>query len=251
MLTIRVNVASTIAKLDRLGPEARVATKDWMRKQGRLLISSSGKVPGLVQVTQPMNANAKGAKALAIGKRAIDRDLARVFAPVKIKGRRKITQVFGQQMKRPKFVQTKEMHPDVDAIHSARFKRKTDKGGKMTRGRAQAYYVDVKKLEATRKRLHARVGRLASAVVGAGERALGPLNGVPAFVRRHSSNLGAVALLEDNRGIRVRAANYATAANAELQRRFNRVAEYRFRAMERELPYMARALEKKFQPLLK
>lgn len=251
MITIRANVSVTIDRINRLGPEARVATKDWMKKQGRLLISSGGKVPGLVQVTPPMNANAKGAKALAQGKKAIDRDLARVFVPVRIKGRRKITQAWGRDLKRPKYVQTKEIWPDVEGIHAARFQRKTQKGGKMSRGRAQAYYVDVKKLEATRRRLHARVGRLASAVVGAGERALGLLNGVPAFVRRHSSNLGAVALLEDGNGIRVRAANYARAANAALQRRFNYVAQYRLRAMERELPYMARALEKKFAPALK
>lgn len=151
------------------------------------------------------------------GETAIARDLAAIFIPVVLKH------------KRP------ERWPDLAAVHLARLQSDSRFNGKLTRGRAQAYYVDVNKLKALYVDLKSHVGQMASGWMPAA-RALGV--SAPAWVSRHSA-LGTFEVVRDADGISVHAVNAAMfpGVMAEMQRRLPYATDYQFNAMQREMQY--------------
>ncbi|HSV73463.1 MAG TPA: hypothetical protein VLH79_06865 [Chthonomonadales bacterium] len=144
-----------------------------LRTSAKMTISNPRQGSGLLQITPPSGGGMFGTMGKRQGEAAIDRDLAAVFIPVQLKHQRR------------------ERWPNVAEIHSARFRSGSRFGKKLTRGRAQAYYVDVVKLRALRRQLFARVGKLAAGWVPAA-RALGAA--VPAWIARHGTARGTISM---------------------------------------------------------
>lgn len=75
-------VLTRLAQLKHLPDITRDFMLPVMQRQARLLISSSGKVKGLVQATPPYMLSESGdgaSKAFARGKQAVSRDIRRVY----------------------------------------------------------------------------------------------------------------------------------------------------------------------------
>ena len=94
------------------------------------------------------------------------------------------------------------------------------------------------------KKRQKNVGLLAASIPSAAGSKFGKLNGVPAWVSRHRSRYGYV---RDTKGRNKRTITIGITGKAvkDMQRRFSYVVKYRLAAMERELPYVARAIERK------
>lgn len=79
MLTVRVNVTRELARFKKFGPEGRVELRDFMRRHGRALISSSGSTPGIVQLSPPHSQGVRGQKAKVQGETAVSADINKVY----------------------------------------------------------------------------------------------------------------------------------------------------------------------------
>jgi hypothetical protein len=118
--------------------------------------------------------------AKKIGEKAVMRDLLKFFQPVELKGRRRISQVFGHPMKTAVFVVTKEKWPDVEQIHREEWLAHRGPSAHR-RGPRAKFYVDVKKFRALAKTLTELVGYTAA---GWAPAALELGRRVPAWIRR-------------------------------------------------------------------
>ncbi len=179
---------------------------------------SNRKGTGLLEITPPAGNGVSGVAARQQGEGAIDRDVAAVFIPVRLKGKRK------------------ERWPEVEAIHAERFASKH--GGKpMTRGRAQAYYVDAQKLRDVRRLLYGRVGALASGLVAACNR-LGVL--VPSWIARHGSRRGSVRvqLAGPKKVIEIVNDVPGDSPVGEVERRTQQAVDYATSRMQREIEHL-------------
>ncbi len=166
-----VDFAPANAAIARLvaatGLEASVVVK----QQSRLLLEDA------IDLTPPNGGGVTGLAARKRGEAAIEHNLTGtygLFSGVRIKGRRKITTVFGRKIKKAIFVPTR-LQPygtDPDPIYERRKDKYWTATGWQSRGQRAAYYVDKAKLAALRGKLKKRVGKLASGWI-AGLRALG------------------------------------------------------------------------------
>jgi hypothetical protein len=181
-----------------------------------------GMIRDALALTPPASARRQGKDAQRQGELAILRDLNRMgFEPVVLKGERKITTVFGQLLKTPIMVKTKENPKFADpvAFHARRLRRKH--GGQVTRGGKQAFYVDVSKFKALLSKLFKEVGRLASGWV----QAAAELNiTAAAWIKRHGGARGtSVQVIESDTRYGLRVVNHFpdSAGNeaAEMERR--------------------------------
>jgi hypothetical protein len=208
--------------------------KDVARQQMKLFIQGSGNIPGLFDITPPAYRGNTGPAAKKAGEHAIMRDLGAVFVPVTIKGFRTITTVFGRKIANPVRVQTTEKWPDVPAIYHERSGRRH--GGRLTRGRKQAYYVSRSKLTSLANSLKAKVGTLAAGWIPA---ALELEAKVPAFIMRHAGRARGTIQISYDKGILIRAVNHfpdgADQLAADTQRRIEAVKGYRIAAIKRQL----------------
>lgn len=197
-----------------------------------------GIVRDAIAYTPPGSAGAQGKDAQRSGEAAINRDLNRMgFAPVTIKGKRTITQAWGRPIA-PVTVPTKEnpRFADPDAFHLARLASKH--GGRVTRGGAQAFYVDRRKFAAMQKRLFAEVGKLASGWVRAAQQLGVP---VPAWISRHGTGRGSdLQVVETPDTISLRVVNYFPdqAPADEMARRITALKGYALERLKRQMPYL-------------
>lgn len=169
---------------------------------------------GVIDITPPASPGVTGVQAKKQGERAIDRDLAHVFAGVRIQGKRR------------------ELHPDVAGIHARLFAGKRPGTPlRSDRGRTR-YFVDASKLKALSKALKARVGKLASSWLVSANR-LGVR--APAWISRHGAGPGSVK-------VNLRAPRYEiemsinagnNAPVAELERRVAYAVRYTEGRLER------------------
>jgi hypothetical protein len=245
-----LDITPYLEKLNQLSKVALTDMQDLMRQEAALFVFNSGKIPGIINITPPFSAKDPGGRsALFAGRIKINQDLAAVFQPVKLKGQRKITTVFGRKLRKPVKVPTRERHPDVAAIYKQRFDRKNATGRKvMGRGQRAPFYVDKGKLEAVRKAAHARIGFAAAAWYQAAMQCSPPLKlrGVPAWVKKHSNVPGVGRIIITEHGIRIELAStlsYNTAL--DMQGKATRVLGYRQSALERRLPKALAAAAKK------
>jgi hypothetical protein len=151
---------ASLAKLSRLNGKSQGANLLSFAKT--TLKNRDGS--GLIDITPPAKNGAQGTNAKKLGEKAILRDLNRVFAGVKLKGKQK------------------ERHPDVSGIHRRHFIAK--KPGKPMRSDSgdQKYFVDERKLTKLKRTLFASIGKFAS---GWAKSASSLGVSIPAFVRRH------------------------------------------------------------------
>lgn len=267
MITVRVDVRKELAKFKAAGPEGRKEMTEFMRRHGRALISSSGKTPGIVQLTPPHSQGKKGTSARKQGEDAVRVDIWRVYGTLEsmfplIKARDTTAAnefwkfvKMGKRAKAEKLAQKvlgKMMGPfDGGNEHKNRRGRK----GRVTM-KQPSYFVrgsssPIKKYIRDKQK---RVGLLASALIQSAEARLGgKLANVPAWIRRHVGKIGGDAqttLIDDGKTITVRAVVTSSRAPAEMQRRMDYAAGYRLNAMKADLPRTAKRMEQRLQSAL-
>lgn len=189
-----------------------------LRRYARTTLSNR-QGSGLLEITPPGSAGVTGLAARRQGEGAIDRDLAAVFIPVRLKHKRR------------------ERWPDVAGIHDARFRSSSRSGGKLTRGQAQAYYVDVLKLRALRRTLFGRVGYMAAGWLPACT-ALGVRP--PAWIARHGTGRGSYRqqLAGPRYEIEMVCHVAPRGPAGELERRVPDALRYATSRIEREIDYL-------------
>lgn len=253
-----------LARIVRDFPRETSAELDtWLNKNVRSLISSSGRVPGLVQVTPPHSEGIRGQAAKKQGENAVARDIWKVYAtPGKIykliteqadeKTAKRWYALFKRaprealgwlQNSAPLSIRQMTIGWDDGAAHE-KARRKN--------GRVYLKTPKVIVLKGTTqisryiKQRQKRVGLLAAAIPSAAGTRYGKLGGVPAWISRHSSRYGYV---KDKRSgsRRTITLGLRNSAIKDMQRRFSYVLNYRLNAMQRELPYVASALERKMR----
>jgi hypothetical protein len=200
--------------------------------------AAKGVTRRVISITPPASAEATGAAAYRQGRRKIESQINSVLAPVKLKGRRKVTSVFGRKLKTPVYAPTKERFPDVAAtLRSRMVARGSDVGIRLNRG-AKAF-VDVRKVKAIIASKNARVGVLAS-----GWQAAAAALDVPVqqWISRHGGGAGRVSLDFFTARMHVTVENFATGVPAgvrgALAKRIIAALQYQKAAMEREIDYL-------------
>jgi hypothetical protein len=193
----------------------------------------------MIRITPPFNGKGSIAAAKKQGERAILKDMRKIFVPVDLKGQRQITQVFGKVIE-PRYVYTKEKHPDVESVWQSR--RKTAMRNR--RGR-NLFYVDRRKFERLRKKKIKQVGKLGSGFAPAANR-LGVA--LPAFMKRHQTP-GSIQVNSTPDHIQITIINGAHYAHQipDLRRRIEWAVGAQRGAMERQLNRAMKQLEK--QPI--
>ncbi len=112
-------------------------------------------------------------------------------------------------------------------------------------GRAQVIVLDqLGSLRSYIRKRQKKVGLLAASVPAAVGARYGTLNGVPAWVKRHNSSYGYVREKRNSKG-RTITLGITNRAIKDMQRRFTYVLRYRLKAWERQLPFLARKLERR------
>jgi hypothetical protein len=279
----KINVQREIQRLRAAtGADYKAVMRDLMKTEGRLLVSSSGKTPGLVQVTAPFQAGKRGNAAKASGENAISADLLGygksgqrtrgIFvvmdAGLLAKNHRiNSTGTIRLFVKKDGTVYgTDQAHYRPNASVSemkAHHQSKRGANGRVTKAGAQTRDIGrwkfIEQMVVTRaaylryeKAVHKKVGMLAASIVASAEAKLGPLKGVPIWVRRHAAKGGGtVNLSESKLGYEVTVENSNPRMQSDLQRKFNYVLAYRLNALQKKLPFIVRSIEKKLAAQLK
>lgn len=264
MITMSVKRTKQLQSiLERFPRESEKELDDWLDKNARALISSSGKVPGLVQVTPPFSEGVKGIAAKKQGEAAVMRDIWKVYAtPSNIyevlaksdtwkakawyalwktnKGR----SLDFLKKHAPSSIRSLSLGFDNGAAHiAARGKNGRVKGGYRAIVTSSAA---VKRYVKTRQK---NVGTMAASVPTAAGSTFGALKGIPKWISAKRSRYG---YARRNKSGRKKSVTFGVTNGAitDLQRRFNYALGYRFKAMEREIPYVARSLEKRLRSRL-
>lgn len=183
-----------------------------------------------------------GAAAYRYGRKKIAKDMNRVFAPARLKGRRLITHVYGKKLATPISVATKELHPNVAQIY--RQHRTFSSSGVRVRSRNlrdRKYWVDVRKFDVVRKAKEKNVGKLASGFSAAAGALDVPVQN---WIGRHGRSRGAVKMDLLSARMRITVTNFIPAGLApnvrsELERRVGYAIRYQREAMAREVNYYA------------
>lgn len=251
----------------------------WVRKNTRSLVSSSGRVPGLVQVTPPFSQGIGGRNAKAQGEMAITKELLGIRAG----GGQRTGGVFvimaddllAKNAKLNEGGATVRLfvkkNGDVYGCDRAMFKPRASiaemyahhqsmrrKDGHVTTAGGKTRDIGrwkfITQMVVSRraylkyeKFIHKRVGMLAASVVNAYNGKYGALSGVPAWISRHAKSWAPGSMLETplgHGGLIVRLEIDAGDLSSEMQRRFDYVLDYRIKAMQREAPYVLRAAAK-------
>lgn len=190
-----------------------------------LIRAARGAVRHVIRITPPFNADggpdSPTGEAKARGARAIERDLETIFAPVRLKRKRK-ERISGAEMV---------------GIHLRHLKIK--RPGKPMRRYGGPYFVDRRKFSALANKLRSHVGRLAAgwlpavATIGA--------TATPGWVSRHTGR-GYAQLELDGASMYFQAVNQPhnlpAALAAELDRRVSYATQYQFNGMQRELNHL-------------
>lgn len=194
----------------------------------------------VIDLTPPANEGATGAAAYRQGRVRIARQMNAILAPVRIRGRRVISVVFGRRLATPVSVRTKELYPDVRQTYSSELKRSANGSRlKLTNFRGRKYYVKRSKYQAELKRRQGHVGRMASGFYAAARALDLP---VQEWISRHGTGRGTIKQDLMTSRMRITVANFAPgvspAIRAELARRIPFALQYQAAAMQREVNYM-------------
>jgi len=267
MIVANVDVGRLAAVIRRFPPGIVQSMDAIIDQNALLLMSSSGNVPGLVQVTPPFHGGVRGTAAKRAGEGAVESDIRSVYAqPGRIyeliksydgeraangwwwllkndptKARRYL------ELEAPSRLRGLQIGFDGGAVHRANRNRRTGR----VRGGPYGLILDQRNTGLNRyiRERKKRVGLLASGWVSdAGK--LGQVRGVPAWVARHSANLGEVRRIRRGGAYLVRIENTARYAESDSKRRAQSVLRYRVSALNRQLPYLARKYERQLAGML-
>lgn len=225
---------------DRISP----TLERYAEQMGRTLAATikraaKGVTRRVISITPPASAETTGAAAYRQGRRKIEQQINSVLAPVKLKGQRKITTVFGRKLKTPVYAPTKERFPDVAAVLRSRLVARGNDVGIRGRAGGAKTFVDVRKVKAIIASKNSRVGVLAS-----GWQAAAAALDVPVqqWIARHGGGGGRVELDFFTARMHVTAENFATGVPAGVRgamaKRIVYAVQYQRAAMEREIDYM-------------
>lgn len=262
MIFASVNVAPIVGILRQFPAQASLTMDKFLEEQTRLLVSSSGKVPGLVQVTPPYGNGAKGNAAKQQGEGAVMRDIYQVYAtPGKVyellrsyagipaaarwwklwkTNPAKAKQFL--ELSAPGAIQQMAIGFDGGAAHKAARGR----NGRV-RGKPRVIVLnDLGSLKRYVSKKKKNVGLLASSIPSAIGSRYGTLKGIPSWIMRHKSSWGYVRDRKTAKG-RTITLGLTNSAVRDMQRRFTYVLSYRLRALERQLPHLTRKLEQELE----
>lgn len=214
---------------------------------GRTLVdtvtrAARGVTRRVISITPPASQGVTGAAAKRAGQLKIASQMSALLAPVKLKGRRKITTVFGRKLKKPVFVATRELHPDVAGLYAANIRSASSGVGLRLQNYkpGRKFYVDVRKFRAVLTARQSAVGKLAAGWVAAADSLDVP---VQQWISRHGASRGTIT--SDLRSAKMRitvrnlAPNLPANLRAEMDRRIVYAVGYQRSAMQREIDYRA------------
>lgn len=191
----------------------------------------------MIRITPPFNGKGSITAAKKQGERAIRKDMLKIFVPVELKGQRQITQVFGKVIE-PRYVYTKEKHPDVESVWQSR--RKTSMRNRSGRN---LFYVDRRKFERLYRKKKKKVGTLGRGYATAAFR----LNvKLPAFMRRQKGSPGSIRINSSDESIHITITNSVHWAHQvpQFRRRLEWAVSSQRGAMERQLQVALKKMEK-------
>lgn len=266
MIVAEVNVRRMLQVIRQFPSTSNVTMEGFLKDQTRLLISSSGAVPGLVQVSPPFGNGAKGSQAKKQGEAAVAGDIYSVYATpghvhelIRRHGGARLAAAWWKVWKTnpasarqwlaqnaPGFVKSLPVGWDDGTVHRAA--RGND--GRVRAGRPRMIVLNelgrLKRYVAKRKR---NVGLVAASIPAAAGGRFGQLKGIPAWIARHESTWGFVREERKPNG-KIITLGISKRGIRGLQRRFTSVLTYRMKALERQLPYLTRKLDRQLQELL-
>lgn len=271
MIKANVDPRKVIRLLNDFPEDAALLTDKFLDKQARVLISSSGSIPGLVQVTPPFRANKRGNDAKNLGRARIAGDIKRVFASAsyayKMIAARdpEMADAFWYFLKRKDFSTAQKILADFSSnvrIKNAQIANKPDqqlheslrsrRTGRIAKNQNVLQIIaNEGSLNAYLKKRQRKVGFLASAIPTAVGNRFGPLKGVPSWVTSQKSSYGYLYQKRNRKSRMIRIGIASKRAGSDLQARFTKVLQYRIEAIARELPYLKRAMERALRLKLK
>lgn len=240
-------------KRNDIGPDIRRYASE-MHKGLRQVVreAARGITRYMIENTPPNSAQGRGRDGLKSGVDKISRQMQAVLAPVRLKGRRKITTVFGHRLRRPVYVATREKYPDVAALYRANTHARGTGIGIRVSGTGQKFHVDKRKFDAELKLRSASVGKLAAGFSEAAKALDLPLQN---WIGRHtpSTSFGRVAIDTAGERMRITVENFAPGVPANVQadvaRRIPFAIEYQRGAMRRGIEGMHNRLRRKGERL--
>jgi hypothetical protein len=191
----------------------------------------------LLEITPPASEGVSGLDARRAGENKITGQMRRILAPKNLKGRRKITHVFGRKLKRPVYVQTKEKYPDVAALYRDNTRFRTIGAGVTTRKVANKFYVSATKFKAEQRSRHGQVGKFASGWAPGAAALDVPVQN---WISRHGASNGMVRVDTAGDRMRVVVENFAPGTPANLRDDMARRIPY---AVQYQADAMTRAIE--------
>lgn len=258
MITAHVDFSRGLAKLRRIPPITGQTMQVVISKAAREFISSGGKTPGMVQVTPPASKGVVGKKAELQGRGAINRDVNLIYATAaaafeSIKQHdAELAALFWMHIQEGDFDRAESVlqFASDGKLRSARVVASATaaihanlKRGKRRIAPGQRFVQVVKSaksIEQIKRGLYARVGLLAAGFNPAAQR-LGI--SLPRWIARHGNSFGRVTVTANPSMFYITIANSARHASAnDMARRMRYVADYRLRAIERQMPFLVRKI---------
>lgn len=267
IITATIDISREMRVLAQFPAQTVAAKGKLLNDNVRLLISSSGNVPGIMQIMPPNSQGISGTAAKKQGESAVTRDLARVYAnpgtvyaAIKATGAKGLAAAYWAAFRRKDTASMQRLAKSAPGLSSnlkdhrsfddgAEHKKRRGRNGRVNGVRPSFVITTPASLKAYRRRKQKNVGMLASAIPSAYNGRYGALRGVPAWVKRHAGKGGYVREQKARSG-RTVIIGVNSSFVSDLQRRFNYVLKYRVAAIERQLPYLARQFEKQLQAQL-
>lgn len=263
-LQVRVEAQRLLRELKRYPGVLKAEIQPALRLAVRNVISSGGKVPGIVQLTPPhggVDGGVRGVAAKKQGESAVARDIGRVYDTAgkiyaRIKGKNvALARAFWRAVSAKNWPEAQRMASKAGELWSGRFEpwdngaahkvSRSSRDGRVKVKRPVSALMDSRQLRAYIKKKQGKVGLLASSLVSApGAGRLGPLRGVPGWVRRHSGTWGSVRQIAARDG-EVWELSLTRTAGADMQRRMSWAVAKRREALVRQMPFVVMAAARK------
>ena len=269
MITAKLDLVPLFKKLRNTPALLHAELQLKLTDEARLLVSSSGKIPGLVQVTPPFggkSGKSKGNAAKKLGEAAVARDIRRVYATpgriflelkkveggdyaaarafyaaAKKKKWAEANAILSRFPSLPSFMRQGLQAFDDGAEHD---KRRNPRTGRVGSKVPSMFIADPRWVTRYIKERQKRVGLLASSLPAAAGSRFGKISGVPSWVSRHQGRWGICRVQRSPTSLHM-VLGLSRSAGEDLQTRFNSVLSYRIKALNRQLPYIKRAALKK------
>lgn len=261
MITGTVSLGRIIPLIKAAPQIARPVLQTFVRDSARTLISSSGKIPGLVQVTPPSQGKAS-TQAKKTAEAAVMRDVYRVYAtPGKVYDLLRAinpnaAKAFWSHIQKKRWADAQRIldsFPSLPAYaqtlkafdDGAEHRARRGANGRVRGNRPSMLVAEGRWIRRYIRDKQNLVGLLAASIPAAYNGRFGPLKGIPAWIARHAGSWADGFVLErpQKNGQIILIGVNAGALNRDAQRRFNYVLGYRFKAMQRQLPYLARVIQ--------